>query len=122
MLPTTTAAPPVTTTAVPGTTTTAVSGTTNAATVTTTLTTTASSRPNQIAVYGDATQDGVFDISDAVLTCRFMVGDLTAKIKDAGIASADVDGDGQLTSDDITLMLKRIARMISEFPVEEPNG
>ena len=48
-----------------------------------------------------------------------LAGDVTATIKDAGIASADVDGDGQVTSNDITLMLKKIARKISDFHAEE---
>ena len=76
--------------------------------VSTSLTTTAFTETRKVMLYGDTTQDDVFDISDVVLTCRFLAGDVTATIKDAGIASADVDGDGQVTSNDITLMLKKI--------------
>ena len=112
---------PVTTTAVPGTTTT-VSGTTTAASGTTTTTKADPVRPVKVAVYGDTNLDGEADIGDVVLACRFIVGDTTAVIKDAGVASADVDGDGQVTPTDTTLMLQKIAKIITEFPAAKKNA
>ena len=60
---------------------------------------------------GDANCDNAFDVSDAVLTARYLAEDKTANITDQGLLNADTDGDGSVTTDDITVMLKRIARM-----------
>lgn len=72
----------------------------------------------QVSLYGDMSCDGVFDVSDAVLLARFIVQDKTAKVTDLGISNADVDGDGAVTTDDISRMLEKIGRMIDVFPAE----
>ncbi|MBR3417187.1 MAG: leucine-rich repeat protein, partial [Oscillospiraceae bacterium] len=43
---------------------------------------------------GDADCSGTVDVSDAVLTARFVAEDAGAKITDAGLQNADADGDG----------------------------
>ena len=45
-----------------------------------------------------------------------------AVIRDGGLVSADVDADGEVTTDDTTLMLKKIAKQITKFPAEEKNA
>ena len=68
---------------------------------------------------GDANADGVFDVSDAVLVSRYVVMDKSAFITDAGKRNADVNGDGHVFANDVTMMLQRIAKKISQFPAEE---
>ena len=68
---------------------------------------------------GDVNADGAFDVSDAVLASRYIIEDKSAFISDAGKRNADVTGDGELTQDDVTAMLQRIAKKIPQFPAEE---
>ena len=66
---------------------------------------------NALAIAGDANLDCAIDVSDAVLTARYLAEDKTAKITDQGLQNADADGDGSVTTDDITAILKQIARI-----------
>ena len=60
---------------------------------------------------GDANLDGAVDVSDAVLLARYCVSDPEAEIKDLGMKRADANGDGTVTADDVTVILRIIARM-----------
>ncbi len=115
----TTTAPAVTTTASVSTT---KPVTTTTVTTTAAVTTSGVKPPVVVTNYGDTNLDGTVDVSDVVLACRFIVGDVSAVIKDAGVASSDVDDDGQVTTNDTTLMLKKIAKQITKFPAEEKNA
>ncbi|MBR6718352.1 MAG: dockerin type I repeat-containing protein [Oscillospiraceae bacterium] len=59
---------------------------------------------------GDLTLDGKTDVSDAVLLARFLAADANAKVSDQGLANADADGSGSITSEDLTKILLIIAR------------
>ena len=67
-------------------------------------------------ITGDANIDGAVDISDAVLTSRFINADKNAVVTDSGLQNADVDGDGAVGTEDVTVMLQYIARTIRVFP------
>ena len=118
MQPQTTAAPvtttePVTTTTESVTTTTEpVTTTTEPVTTTTESVATEAAAPAQ-TVRGDTNCDGSADIADAVLMLRYCVEDRSAVITDQGMRNADCDLDGTLTSDDISLLLRVIARLES---------
>ena len=62
------------------------------------------------AASGDATCNNVVDVSDAVLAAKFATGDSKAVITDQGKLNADLDGDGSVTLDDVTLILKKITK------------
>ncbi len=66
---------------------------------------------NALAAAGDVNLDCAIDVSDAVLTARYLAEDKAAKITDQGLQNADADGDGSVTTDDITALLKQIARI-----------
>ncbi|MBR6718260.1 MAG: glycosyl hydrolase 53 family protein [Oscillospiraceae bacterium] len=116
MQPQTTAAPvtttePVTTTTEPVTTTTEpVTTTTESVTTTTEPVTTETTSPAQ-TVRGDANCDGHADVTDAVMLCRFCLEDRGVSITDQGQRNADCDLDGQITTDDVSLLLRVIARL-----------
>ena len=103
----------------PAETTTTTVKTTTTVTETTTVTTTTAAvttaKPADPTMLGDATCDGTVDVSDAVLMCRFMVSDKNAQISDVGKANADCDRNGDVTGNDVTLVLWYIARMIDEI-------
>ena len=114
--PVTTTAAPVTTTAAPVTTT-AAPVTTTAVPVTTTaapVTTTSVKEPVSEANWGDANTDGKVDVSDAVLIARYLVSDVTATITDQGIRNSAVTNGTSVVSDDITKILRFIAKMINK--------
>ena len=62
-------------------------------------------KANPFTVSGDASIDGVQDISDAVLTCRLVAEDATTPVSALGTELADKNEDGMLTSRDITNIL-----------------
>ena len=70
-------------------------------------------RPRTASMYGDVNLDQTVDISDVVLLLRFSSGDSTAKVNEAGLANADCRYDGTVDSDDATVILKYIAKLIS---------
>lgn len=61
---------------------------------------------------GDATCDNKVDVSDAVLIARFIAEDSEAIMTDQGKSNADINNDGDITHDDVTWILKKIAKMI----------
>lgn len=63
-------------------------------------------------ITGDANLDGILDVSDAVLVARFVSEDYEAVILDDGKQNADCNRDGSLTADDLTIILKAIAKLI----------
>ena len=113
--------PAVTTTTTAQTTTTTKNTTTTAKTTTSaqTTTTTTAKKPAAVTKYGDADVSGGVDVSDAVLVARYLVMDRNAKFSDTGLVNSDVDGDGNVSSADMSLILNRIARIITEFPAEK---
>ena len=52
------------------------------------------------------------DVSDAVLLARFVAEDTDANITAEGKKNADVNGDGKLTSDDVIVILRIIAKLV----------
>ena len=69
-------------------------------------------RADAALLAGDADCKNGVDVSDAVLTARFAAEDSEAKISALGKQNADVNGDGSITSADVVLILKIIAKMI----------
>lgn len=63
-------------------------------------------------LWGDADCSDQIDISDAVLTAKFVAEDAGASITDQGKLNADTNGDGNITLEDTELILKRIAKKI----------
>lgn len=59
---------------------------------------------------GDLNLDGSADVADAVLLARYLASDTEASVNDQGLANADADGDGRIRDDDLTVLLKRIAK------------
>lgn len=105
--------PAETTTTTTTTTTTATTTTTTAAeTTTTTITET---EPQSVQ-YGDVNCDTEVDVSDAVLLARFHAEDAAAVVTSQGKKNADCDGVSGLSSDDVVIILKYIAKIIEDFP------
>ncbi|MBP5413854.1 MAG: dockerin type I repeat-containing protein, partial [Lachnospiraceae bacterium] len=67
---------------------------------------------NMIGISGDATCDNSVDVCDAVLIARFLAEDSEASMTEQGRRNADYNADGDITPDDIALILKKIARLI----------
>ena len=59
---------------------------------------------------GDANCDDSLDVSDAVLTARFVAEDHDAVITAQGKLNADMNRDGNLTGDDVIAILRKIAK------------
>ena len=64
---------------------------------------------------GDLTGDEKIDVSDAVLLCRYLVQDKKAAVSDAGLLNADCNGDGDITSDDVTKIMECIVNRRTEI-------
>ena len=64
---------------------------------------------------GDVNCSGKVDISDAVLLARFVAEDTEANVSVQGKKNADVNKNSNLESDDVTLILKYIAKLVKEF-------
>lgn len=60
---------------------------------------------------GDVDADGVVDVTDAVLLARYLSEDYTVRIPYAGLASADVDGSGSITLEDVLAILRMIVQL-----------
>ena len=67
---------------------------------------------NALAVTGDVDLSCSIDVADAVLLARFCAEDEEAVITDQGKANADYNADGDITQDDVVLILQKIARLI----------
>ena len=66
---------------------------------------------NSLAVAGDVTLDCSVDVSDAVLLARFCTEDGKAMITDQGRQNADLNADGNLTLEDVTVILRKVAKL-----------
>ena len=64
---------------------------------------------------GDVNESGVVDVSDAVLLARFVAEDSGANVTGQGKVNADVNKNGSPDSDDVLMILKYIAKMITDF-------
>ena len=96
--------------------------TTAAVTTNNTPATTSSGSASQgggTAFYGDVNCNSRVDIGDAVLLARVVAEDKTAVITDQGFTNAEVTGDGELTTDDITTILKYLAGLVKTL---NPNA
>ncbi len=111
---TTTTETTTTTTETTTTTTTTAEVTTTTAEETTAVTTTAAEAKQKRS--GDVNCDSKVDVSDAVLLARFNAEDKTASVTAQGKENADCDGVSGLTGGDVTMILKYIAKIITEFP------
>ena len=111
---TTTTETTTTTTETTTTTTTTAEVTTTTAEETTTVTTTVEEAKQKRS--GDVNCDSKVDVSDAVLLARFNAEDKTASVTAQGKENADCDGANGLTGGDVTMILKYIAKIITEFP------
>lgn len=76
------------------------------------VTTTTTASLSEEVFLGDATCDNSVDVCDAVLIARFLAEDSEAIITDQGRRNADYNADGDITQDDVMLILKKIARLI----------
>ena len=65
-----------------------------------------------VGMPGDATCDNSIDVCDAVLIARFLAEDSEASMTDHGRRNADYNADGDITQDDVVLILQKIARLI----------
>lgn len=95
------------------------SGSGTEATTTTTTTTTSdtttlttSTDLTEKGLPGDVNVDKVVDISDVILLSRYVAEDITVGITVSGLAVADLNGDGNYTAADTTIILKIIAKLI----------
>ena len=85
--------------------------TTTSTTTETTTTTTETTESEGKLELGNVNCDAKVDVSDAVLLARYKAEDQTAVITSQGKLNADVNQDGELTADDVTLILKYIAKL-----------
>lgn len=66
----------------------------------------------KVTLKGDMDESGKLDVSDAVLLARFLVADAEATVTEQGRVNADCNGNGKADEDDLTMMLKAIAKQI----------
>lgn len=69
--------------------------------------------PTGSRLTGDVNQDGSTDVSDAVILARFTAEDTTAVITAQGKKNADCNKNGKPDSEDVILILKAIAKLIT---------
>ena len=60
---------------------------------------------------GDVNCDNAVDISDVVIAARFAAEDSTVILTEQGKQNADVNQDGNITLDDVTVILRKIAKL-----------
>ena len=87
----------------------------NTTTTTTTTTTTSKTTSKDVVsatLLGDVDNNGKVMIADVVMLSRY-VNEEAVTISAIGLKNADCDGDHGLTNDDVALILKYIARLIS---------
>ena len=63
-------------------------------------------------LFGDANCDFTVDVCDAVLIARYLAEDSEANITSQGKSNADFNKDGDITQNDVVLILQKIARLI----------
>ena len=95
----------------------AVETTTTATTTETTATTTTTvdNPPVMEILRGDADCSGDVNVADAVLMARFLAEDMEITVTAQGKRNADCNQDGDLTSDDNTIILEFLAGIRSEI-------
>lgn len=74
---------------------------------------------------GDVNTDKQIDISDAVLLARYISEDPEAMLTRAGAENADANGDGEVDSNDVIMILRQIAKYVPMPPnpyEENPGG
>ena len=96
------------------TTTTAVTLTQTTASETTVTTETSVVTPGELML-GDVNESGKTDVSDAVLLARFVAEDKEARITAQGQRNAYTNKNGKPDQEDIALILKYIAKLITSF-------
>lgn len=70
--------------------------------------------------YGDVNQDGEVTFADAQLAMRAALR--IDMLEEAGSRAMDVNGDGSLDLTDVLHILKKVLRVITEFPIEDISG
>ncbi len=63
--------------------------------------------------WGDVDDNKAVDVADAVLMARFCAEDKEVKVSAQGKQNADVSGDGDLTTDDLSKLLLYLANMLT---------
>ena len=91
-------------------------GTTTTETSTETGTETSASAPTQI-LYGDANLDGRVDITDSVVLNKAAAG--AVQLSDSARANADCNADGVLGSEDATILMQFLVKLIDQLPYTE---
>ncbi len=66
--------------------------------------------PSDPNIPGDATCDNILDVSDAVLIARYAAEDSEVRLTAQGRINADFNKDGEITSEDVTKILRRLAK------------
>ncbi|MCR4759404.1 MAG: dockerin type I repeat-containing protein [Oscillospiraceae bacterium] len=66
---------------------------------------------NALAIPGDLNIDCTVDVSDAVLAAKFASGDSSAALIDLGKQNGDLNGDENVTLEDVTAILRMIAKL-----------
>ena len=61
---------------------------------------------------GDANEDGLVDVTDAVLICRYGAEDPEAALTTQGKINANVNGDNKIDADDAAQVLQHVAKLI----------
>ena len=63
--------------------------------------------------WGDMNCDGAVDVKDCVLMARY-VGNDAPEVSDQGMKNGDVKNDGAITTDDLTILLQRVANLLTD--------
>lgn len=69
------------------------------------------SGPETNSALMDVNEDGIVDVSDAVLLARLIAEDSTVKVTEQGLINADSNCDSKIDSDDVITILRRIAHL-----------
>ena len=93
-------------------------GTTDKGTATTTTTTTAAtvsgSGSGSSVLYGDVNLDGRVDVTDCVLLNKAVAG--SVQLDTAANKNADCNGNGEISSDDATVLMQFIVNLVKTLP------
>ena len=122
--PSTGTTPTTTSTTSTSTTTTTTSTSVTTTTESTTSSTSTSTQPggNDGDLYlGDVNCDQKITVSDAILLNRLASSDTTVDVTAQGIRNADVDGVKGLSANDVTSVLKVVARLIEQSDLRAPQ-
>ncbi len=80
---------------------------------TTAITTTTTTTTAEItaSLLGDVDENGIVNISDAVLLCRYLAEDANVTVNELGRKNADYDANGILETKDISALLQSLAKL-----------